>query len=619
MKKFLAQSMAASLAALPLLAPLASAETLQGLSRTFAQPPADASAALAHLFDANAAAGAVSAQSLPSGRGLSGADLQKSMLQNLDFIQSAFSAQYGPGQWKQTHEGWDLDKQIATAKATVLATPGMTIDQYHDLLRGFFGSMKDFHVSVQFNATAASSLPFTVVGSGGRYFIEYIDRSKLPESTFPFHPGDELVAFGGRKTSDVVADLVKREGGNTAQTEAALAAMFLTSRRAASFGDVASGPVSVTVKPQGSDKPLTRQLIWDYTPEQINPPSAKSVWTLRAQEEAAKTPFPFPTDMLSPVAGAIPTPTAANPFGLGGRDSFLPPLGKKTWESAADDIYSAYVYQLPDGRSIGYVRIASYEVDDANAAVAEFAGLMKRFQESTDALVIDQVNNPGGSVFYMYALASMLTDQPLTTPKHHVAITQDDVASAVQFLQTEPLVKNDATAKKVLGEAQDGYPVDYMFYRHMVDYSRFIVSQWNAGKTLTDPTFLDGVDMINPSPAAQFTKPIVLLINELDFSGGDFFPATLQDNKRATLFGTRTAGAGGFVRSVKYPNNVGVAGFSMTGSIAVRADHQPIENLGVRADVQYAPTAADLQNGFKDYVKNVDATVAKILGPAPAK
>ncbi|HXS99290.1 MAG TPA: protease-like activity factor CPAF [Elusimicrobiota bacterium] len=602
--------------ALPLSA---SAETLQGL-RAFAQQPSDPAAALSRLFDANASAGTVSAQSLPSGRGLSPKDLQKSMLQNLDFIQSAFSAQYGPGQWKESHEGWDLDKRIAEAKAQVLATPGMTIDQYHDVLRRFFGSMKDFHVSVQFNATAASTLPFSVVGANGRYFIEYIDRSKLPETTFPFHVGDELVAFGGKKTSDVVADLVKREGGNTAQTEAALAALFLTSRRAASFGDVQSGPVSVTVKPKGSDKPLTRQLLWDYTPELISgPTTGKQSWTLRAQEDAAKKPFPFPTEMLSPVAGAVGTPTAANPFGLGGRDSFLPALGKKTWASADDDIFSAYEFELPDGRKIGYVRIASYEVDDANAAVAEFAGLMKKFQAETDALVIDQVNNPGGSVFYMYALASMLTDQPLTTPQHHVAITQDDVSSALDFLKTEPLVKNDALAKKVLGESQEGYPVDYMFYRHMVEYSRFIVSQWNAGKTLTDPTFLDGVDMINPSPVAQFTKPVVLLINELDFSGGDFFPATLQDNKRATLFGTRTAGAGGFVRSVKYPNNVGVAGFSMTGSIAVRADHQPIENLGVRADVQYAPTAADLQNGFADYAKSVDAELVNILGAAPAK
>jgi hypothetical protein len=432
------------------------------------------------------------------------------------------------------------------------------------------------------------------------------------------------VDFNGKKTADVVKAIAAQQGGNTAQTETALAALFLTSRHASSIGDVASGPVTVTVKPQGSDKPLTRQLLWDYTPEQINQPgSAKTVWTMRSDGTADK-PFPFPTNMLSPVASELPTPTAANPFGLGGRDSFLPALGKKTWSSAADDIFSAYVYQLPDGRSIGYVRIPSYEVDDANAAVAEFAALAKRFQSTTDGLVIDQVNNPGGSVFYMYALASMLTDSPLSTPQHHVAITQDDVNSALQFLASAAKLKaagmmNNDGAVAALGAAQEGYPVDYEFLLHMIAYSQFIVDQWNAGKTLTDKTFLDGVDMINPSPTAQFTKPIVLLINELDFSGGDFFPATMQDNKRATLFGTRTAGAGGFVNSVKYPNNVGVAGFTMTGSISIRANNQPIENLGVTADVQYAPTAADLQNGFKDYAKNVNATLAKILGPVPAK
>jgi C-terminal processing protease CtpA/Prc len=213
----------------------------------------------------------------------------------------------------------------------------------------------------------------------------------------------------------------------------------------------------------------------------------------------------------------------------------------------------------------------------------------------------------------------MLATAPLYTPRHRVAITQDEVSNAVQLLKLEPLVKNDAGAQQVLGPTLDGYPVDYTVWRNMDDYAHFIIDQWNKGKTLTDPIYIEGVDAINPSSVASFSKPILVLINELDFSGGDFFPAIMQDNHRATLFGTRTAGAGGFVNSVKFPNNMGVSGFTMTGSIAVRANHQPIENLGVTPEVPYAPTSADLQGGFQDYGKAVNKAVAKLLGAASAK
>jgi C-terminal processing protease CtpA/Prc len=90
----------------------------------------------------------------------------------------------------------------------------------------------------------------------------------------------------------------------------------------------------------------------------------------------------------------------------------------------------------------------------------------------------------------------------------------------------------------------------------------------------------------------------------------------MQDNKRATLFGTRTAGAGGFIREVKYPNQVGIDHFVMTGSIAVRADKQPIENLGVHAEIQYAPTASDLKDGFKEYAAAVNAAITRLTGGA---
>jgi hypothetical protein len=52
---------------------------------------------------------------------------------------------------------------------------------------------------------------------------------------------------------------------------------------------------------------------------------------------------------------------------------------------------------------------------------------------------------------------------------------------------------------------------------------------------------LNGVAEILPAKN-PYTKKIVVLINELDFSAAEFLAAILQDNKRATLFGESTGG-----------------------------------------------------------------------------
>ncbi|MBI5631683.1 MAG: protease-like activity factor CPAF [Elusimicrobia bacterium] len=536
----------------------------------------------------------------PAVNGASRSELQERMLSCLDFIRSVFKAGYAPAGWKARYAGWSLDREIAKAKAEVRADKKLGLKGFQAIVQRLINSTQDYHVSASFSHSEAASLPFKVLESGGRFYIVWIDRSKLPESSFPFQAGDELVEFGGRRTADVVKTLQASMGKGAELTDKTLAALRLTLRMAAAGMDVPKDAVTIMVRRGQTGEIATHQLAWDYTPE--------SVLFEPARKLVSSSPFwARSDDMLSPIYRQMLE--AGNPFGVGKRRSFVPDLGEKIWESLDTAPFHAYIYRSPEGRSIGYVRIPSYMPEDADASVKYFGQLMAKFDRTTDALVIDQVSNPGGGIFYLYALASTLSSgKALTTPHHRVAITQSDAAQAAEFLQLDGRITDDEDARKVLGPSLNGYPVSYQVFRFIIEYSRFIVSEWNSGRRPTAPTHLYGVDEINPSQN-PYTKPILVLINELDFSGGDFFPAILQDNKRAKFLGTRTAGAGGFVQQVQYPNLLGIEGFSVTGSIAERADGNPIENLGVKPDIEYAMTAADFANGLKDYVKAVNQAV----------
>lgn len=531
--------------------------------------------------------------------------LADDVIGNLYGMKSIYRAQYAPAEWKKKFAGYDLDQQFAKSVAAVQNNPNFGFSDVRPVLLDFINSMRDYHTSIQFVSTETASLPFMVHGTDSQQFIVYIDRNKLSEAAFPFQVGDELVSFGGMKASAAVKAVQDETIENTPATDKGMAEMSLTNRRAARGLKVPKGPIVVEIKRKGQAKAVRHEMIWDYTPEQIAPRSPSLAFA------QAETDGPKPSSVFHPIMSVM-VDKAENRFGLGARQTFTPDLGQKVWESLADDSFYAYIFKTADRKLIGYVRIAGYIMPDYNKAVADFAKIIQRFELTTDSMVIDQPNNPGGSVFYLYALASMLTDQPLRTPLHHMSITQADVMSAIESKARYINVKNDEDAKKAATaeDGADGYPVTYEFARFTLSFCDFIIDQWTQGHRLTAPYWIGGVNQINPA-AVHYTKPILLVTNHLDFSGGDFFPAIMQDNKRVRIFGTRTAGAGGYVLEQKVTNNIGISVFRVTGSIAARTDGNPIENLGVTPDdgFEYELTAEDYQNNYAPYVKAMLAAI----------
>lgn len=550
--------------------------------------------------------------------GLTEQGVRERMVRDLEFIHNTFDVKYAPADWKKRYADWDLDTEIELAKERIRSNEDISTKAYQRSVRQFFQSTKDYHVGVIFWSTEWASLPFRVYGAGGKYYITFIDRARLPSRSFPFQIGDELVTFDGRPTAEVVQELREKEVGDASpDTDQALAEFFLTSRAGSMGLLVPRGPVTISVRSHKTNTITAYQIIWDYGPERIKDLPFKSLSANKAMLGMSALPsHPFFQKKMSiPWLDTVmktcsPESACLDPNEMGSRKSFIPPLGKILWQTDDSVPFYAYLFETPSRKKIGYVRIPSY----AGGAyeVEAFSEIIAYLEKHSSALVIDQVNNPGGSVFYLYGLASLLTDQPLHTPKHRMTLTQEDVAFALRYEQMFDNVRSDDDARAVLGDTMEGYPVNYQTSLFMLNFFRFIIDEWNDGRTLTKPYYLYGVDCINHHPETRYTKPILLLVNRLCFSGGDFLPAILQDNKRVTLFGSKTAGAGGYVEGCSYYNPFGVASVHYTASIAERIDNNPIENLGVTPDIIYDITENDLQTNFSGYVQAVRQAVENL-------
>lgn len=567
--------------------------------------------------------------------GMSQDALKASMCDDLDIIKNAFEVRYAPAEWKKSYVKWDLEEQINIAKAKIHSKTNIKVSNYQQILKEFINGTQDHHVGIIFYSTAAAFLPFSIQGAEGRYFISSIEDSV----TGKLFVGDEIITFNGKPIQQVIDELRKQEfGDRDILTDQCLTEMMFSVRIGQVGHVIPEGPVTISVIQKGQTKPTVLNLKWLNLPEKISDGpfhnSSQSFYQSLASIIKAllenKKPNPLDYAHLNkPMqwhgysayceayerkkeyeanAEDEAVPFWDTPL-MGNKNGILPNLGKPTWEAPDYYVFRAYTFKTASNKVIGYIRIPSYQFDEN--APKQFSLLVNLFNKTTDALVIDQLHNPGGSSLYTYALASMLSPKPLEVPSHRISITQEDVADALKMVAD----LKELEGKDIPEGAMDlhGFPISASYVSGLLGHSRFVISEWNAGRFLTQPTYLNGIKTIKPHFQGAYSKPIVVLVNSLDFSGGDFFPAILQDNKRATIFGSRTAGAGGFVLTFSPPNRFGVAMYALTGSIAERLDHNPIENLGVTPDVNYEVTADDLQNGYRGYIKAVNDAVETLI------
>ncbi|MBQ8498494.1 protease-like activity factor CPAF [Chlamydia sp.] len=558
----------------------------------------------------------------------------KNALKDLHFLENLLQVKYAPKVWKEEYLGWNLSESVVYAQQKLCSVENPSTSFCQQVIADFIQELNDFHAGVTFYAVENAYLPYSLQKSsdGHFYFVDVMTFSS------DIRIGDELLEVDGCPVEEVLATLYGgNHKGTLAEESAALRTLF--SRMASLGHEVPSGRVSLKVRRPSSGSIKEVRVQWRYTPEGVGDLSAiapsikapqlqKSMRGLFPKRDNHHASSLFHSPMVphfwAELRNHYATSGLKSGYNIGNADGFFPVMGPVLWESEGP--FHAYIFPIVDERgirhNIGFLRIATYgwqEMEDVDPMGPppweEFAKIIDLFSLKTDALIIDQTNNPGGSVLYLYGLLSMLTDRPLNLPKHRMILTQDEVVDALDWKKLLESVDTDAEARLVLGENMEGYTVNLQVAEYLKSFSDQVLACWQNGDIeLSNPIPLFGFEQIHPHPRVQYNKPICVLINEQDFSCADFFPAVLKDNDRALVVGSRTAGAGGFVFNVEFPNRTGIKSCSLTGSLAVRMHGDLIENIGVEPHIEIPFTANDIRHrSYSEYFDKIKKLVCQLI------
>ena len=201
------------------------------------------------------------------------------------------------------------------------------------------------------------------------------------------------------------------------------------------------------------------------------------------------------------------------------------------------DVFYSGVFQIGDSK-VGFIRIPDYAPLNQQTARMQFTNEIAFFQANTDGLIIDEMRNPGGSVGYTNTLLSLLIPYVWQSVGFEVRATSEwviEISSALESAKASGASSQYIMVLEGLKNAVQSANHEY---------------RGRTGAIPLDDVTIERAPARDPNGnLAAYTKPIMVLVDELSASSGDYFAASIQDNARGPLFGFRTMGAGGNVEA----------------------------------------------------------------------
>lgn len=550
---------------------------------------------------------------------------------DLTNLAGMYAKNYAPYEWKRDVVGFDL----------LRLTPWLQRIQHSDdldfqeALIEYVAALNDAHDTIAFPTTFSVSLGMTADIYDGKVLIDSINRTLLPLALYPFGVGDEIVSFDGRPVGEVLQSFRKYAiAANPRSTDRAAAARLVSRSqqimpRIPELGTAAS----VGIRLAGTGVTSIYTIPW-----------RKSGIPILSQGPLpsplrGKGRLVLPSDGQS-YATAVSSGAATAIFARGAlpEDDMLPPHMEPVRAllnvSVPKDYYSVLnvgarlpLYAMPagfvtrpvppgtpsflfagtyvsNGVRIGLLRIPSMSPPSTALVLQHLDQEIAFFNANTDALVIDVMRNPGGLLSFVEAIAQRFMLAPFRTVGFEIRATAAWLFSFASQLniarQTRP-------------------PGDPILVNLENNFNE-VLRAYNEYRGRSAPVSLNSTGSLTLTPSAvSYAKPLIVLTDEFSASGGDMFPAIIQDNRRGPIVGMRTMGAGGSVVAydgTAYTESICRITVSLMnrGVLIYTPEFPPapyIENIGVRPDIvlDYM-TRNNLMTGGQPFVQAFTQAVA---------
>lgn len=516
-------------------------------------------------------------------------------------LASLFAKRYAPLEWKRQN-GFDLLDMKPWLSRVRAAKDNA---EFYEICFEYVASLDDAHTSFRLNSNFAASLGFSVDVYDDKVLIEQINRAGLPERDYPFQVGDEVVSVDGRTAAEWIALFTKFGKSGNPITTRRFAADLITFRPESSYPRaVELGESASVVIRRAAGEEQTYNIRWVKQGIPFRGPGPIAGVKSTAALSARKSTGSAAPDYMQPLAElqnwtlpsnfsvfsgeTVDDDAEVRPrryiLGFGARNPFfqLPANFVQRLGRVAGDFQYSGTFES-NGVRIGYFRIPNFAPPNSANAIREIETEVQFLNANTDVLVLDIMRNTGGGC-YMVDAMRRLTNQDFFTFGEEIRPTWERIAG--MHLALEQAQRTGAEPWII-----DTYK---LFVDRMTE-----VYRTGGARTTTLPICSAFQSGLAPSfyqvPAGiTYSKPIVLLTDELSVSAADMFAAMMQDNQRATIVGIRTMGGGGSVSSWQ-SGYLSESFTSNTNTLVVRKDnrHTPgypfsgyIENVGIHPDIK---------------------------------